>query len=180
MSELANEIFEEEVSEEEQIEEVAVLDDASAEYLLRRIAEANEQFDRMVSWYKQQTEKAKQIRDRTVAWAERGLRAYLDMVPAKETKTQRKYELPGGTLVLKTQQPTFEVVDKELVPWLKENGSAEYIRVKEEVNWGDLKKQVTVTPDGAGVMTSDGEILPGVIVTMRDPVFSAIPNTKKN
>lgn len=171
---------EELLNEEEQIEEVAVLDDASSEYLLHRIAEANEQYDRMASWYKQQTEKAKQIRDRTVAWAERGLRAYLDMVPAKETKTQKKYELPGGTLLLKAQQPKFDVVDAELVPWLKNNGSAEYVKVKEEANWADLKKQIQLTPDGTGVMNSDGEILPGVTVTMRDPVFTATPNTKKN
>lgn len=181
MSELANEIFEEEVSEEEQIEEVAVLDDASAEYLLRRIREANEQYERMESWYIHQTEKAKEIRDRTVAWAERGLRSYLEMIPAaKRTKTQLSYELPGGKLVLKNQGPEYERDEAALVPWLKENGLTDLVKVKESANWAELKKTLRETPDGASMMTEDGEIVPGVKVTQREPKFEAIPNTKRN
>lgn len=157
--------------EEEQLEEVVVLDDASAQYLLNRIREANEQFDRMESWYAHQTQKAKDIRDRTVAWAERCLRGYFDMVPTKDTKTQRKYELPGGTLVLKAQQPKFEVNDAELVSWLKKNGMVEYVKVKESADWANIKKQVQLTPDGTAVMNEDGEILPGVTVEAREPVF---------
>lgn len=181
MSELANEIFEEEVSEEEQIEEVAVLDDASAEYLLRRIAEANEQYDRLVAWYELQQKKAQEIRDRTVAWAERGLRSYLEMIPAaKRTKTQLSYELPGGKLVLKNQGPEYERDETALVPWLKENGLTDLVKVKESANWAELKKTLRETPDGASMMTEDGEIVPGVKVTQREPKFEAIPNTKRN
>lgn len=157
--------------EEDQLEEVVVLDDASAQYLLNRIKEANEQFDRMESWYLHQTEKAREIRDRTVAWAERCLRGYFDMVPTKDTKTQRKYELPGGTLILKAQQPKFDVNDAELVPWLRKNGAADYIKVKESADWANLKKQVQITPDGTAVMNEDGEIIPGVKVEAREPVF---------
>lgn len=157
--------------EEEQLEEVIVLDDASAEYLLRRIKEANEQFERMKAWYSHQLEKAKAICDRTVAWAENSLRGYFNMVPTKDTKTQKKYELPGGTLILKAQQPKFEVDDEKLVPWLKENGAAEYVNVKESANWEELKKQVQLAPDGTGVVNADGEILPGITVEEREPVF---------
>ena len=175
MTEAIKDIF----SEDDDLQEVAVLDDASAEYLLRRIADADAELERLTDWYKRQLEKAKQIHDRTVEWATRSLRGYFDMVPAKETKTQRKYELPGGTLLLKAQQPKYEVVDAELVPWLKDN-APEFIRVKEEAAWNDLKKELQLTPDGTGVMNADGEILPGVLVTQRDPVFTATPNTKKN
>lgn len=167
-------------AEQEDLEEVIILDDASAEYLLRRIAEADAELERLTYWYKRQLEKAKQIHDRTVEWATRSLRGYFNMVPAKETKTQRKYELPGGTLLLKAQQPKYEVVDAELVPWLKENGRTDMIRIKEETAWADLKKELHPTPDGTGMMTADGEILPGVLVIQRDPVFTATPNTKKN
>ena len=181
MTEAIKEAYEEETLEEEDdLQEVVVLDDASAEYLLKRIAEADEEYERLVSWYKRQAEKAKVIRDRTVEWATRSLRGYLDLVPAKETKTQKKYELPSGTLLLKVQQPKYETKDAELIPWLKENGRTDMIRIKEEAAWGDLKKELFPTPDGAGMMTADGEIVPGVTVTQRDPIFTATPNTKRN
>ena len=158
--------------EEDMLEEVAVFDDASAEYLLKRIREANAQYERLADWFALQTEKAKQIRDNTVAWAERGLRAYLDMVPAKKSKTQISYELPGGKLVLKEQQPKFDTKDEELVPWLKANNMTDMIQVKEEAKWGELKKTLTLGPDGRSMMTEDGEIVPGVKVEPREPKFT--------
>lgn len=169
-------IIEEEILEEDQdeLETAAVLDDASAVMMLEKIREANEQYEKMESWYRFQLDKAKQIRDRTIAWAELSLRGYFDMVPTKDSKTQRKYELPGGTLILKAQQPKYEVNDAELVPWLKENGAAEYIKVKESADWANLKKQVQLTPDGTAVATEDGEIIPGITVEKRDPVFQVI------
>lgn len=170
MSELRNELPEEELEEEEQ--EVAVLDDASAEMLLDRIRWADEQYARMEAWYAKQLEKAKAIHDRTVAWAERGLRSYLDVVPVKRTKTQISYELPGGKLVLKAQAPKFTPNDAELVPWLKQNGLTDLVKVKEEANWAELKKLLKEMPDGAGVMTEDGEIVPGVKVEPREPKFT--------
>ena len=155
--------------EEAQLEEVVVLDDASAQYLLNRIREANEQYERMEAWYAHQTQKAKDLRDRTVEWAERSLRGYFDMVPTKDTKTQRKYELPGGTLILKAQQPKFEINDEEAVKWLKANDMGEYIKVNESTNWAELKKAVKVS--GNAVATADGEIIPGITVEEREPVF---------
>lgn len=169
MSEMRDEIYEEENEEQE---EVAVLDDASAEMLLDRIRWANQQYDRMESWYKKQLEKAAAVRDRTVAWAERGLRDYLNMVPVKKTKTQVSYELPSGKLVLKDQAPKFDTKDDELVPWLKANRMTDMIQVKEEAKWGELKKVLKVAPDGKSMVTEDGEIVPGVTVEQRMPKFS--------
>lgn len=155
------------MEDEEQLEEVAVLDDASAEYMLRRIREAQDQYERMESWYEFQKGKAKEIRDRTISWAMRGLRSYFDMVPTKNTKTQRSYELPGGKIVVKAQEPKFDQDDKELVPWLKKNNMTDMIRIKEESNWKDLKNRLKVAPDGRSMVTTDGEIVPGVTVTQR-------------
>ena len=157
--------------EDQEQEEVAVFDDTSAEMLLDRIRWANQQYERMEAWYKKQLEKAAAVRDRTVAWAERGLRDYLGMVPAKKTKTQISYELPGGKLVLKDQGPKFDTNDAELVPWLKQN-SPDLVRVKEEANWAELKKTLTIGPDGKSMVTEDGEIVPGIKVEPREPKFS--------
>lgn len=170
MSELRAVLPDEEAADE--LEEVAVLDDASAEIMLARIKEAEEQYERMAAWYTFQLGKAKEIRDRTVAWAEGNLRTYFDMVPAKETKTQRKYELPGGTMTLKRQEPKYDVKDEELVPWLEANGKAALVQIKKEAKWGDLKKELRVSSDGASMVTEDGEIVPGVTVTPRDDKFT--------
>ena len=180
MSEARNLNEEELLEEEDQLEEVACLDDSSAEYLLRRIMEANEQFDRLEAWYALQLNKALEVRDRTIAWAERGLRAYLDMVPAaKRTKTQISYELPGGKLVLKAQAPEYERDEAVLVPWLKKNGLKDLVKVKESANWAELKKTLKESPDGTCMVTADGEIVPGIKVEQRAPKFTATPTDKK-
>lgn len=171
-------MLDDEMENQDELQDVACFDDASAEYLLRRIREANDQFDRMEAWYAHQLQKAMEIRDRTVAWAERGLRAYLDMVPAKRTKTQISYELPGGKLVLKFQAPEYERDDAALVPWLKKNGMAELVKVKESANWAELKKTLKEGPDGGTMITEYGEIVPGVKVIQREPKFTADPTEK--
>ena len=177
MSEMLDEIYEE--AEGEELQDVAVFDDASAQYLLRRIAEADEQFERMEAWYKHQTAKAKAVRDRTVEWAERNLRAYFDLVPKKTTKTQQSYELPGGKLVLKQKQPKYERDDAALVPWLEGNGRAEMVKVEKSANWAELKKTLTLGPDGESMITEDGEVVPGVKAVPQLPEFSVTVNTKK-
>ena len=155
----------------EELEDVAVLDDASAEMILRQLKQAEDQYDRMSAWYKVQTQKLKDIRDRTRAWAETCLRPYFDMVPTTGKKI-RSYEMPGGTLKLAAQEPEYEVIDAEMVPWLKAT-SPEYVKVKEEAAWGEWKKdhKFTVTADG-GIATEDGEIVPGVKATVRPDKFT--------
>jgi hypothetical protein len=158
--------------EEETPEDVAVLDDASAVMLLDRIREANRQYERMEAWYEFQKGKARTIRDNTVAWAERCLRAYFDMVPTRDTKTQRSYELPGGKLLLKHQDPEYKRDEAQLVKWLKAEKRPELIKVEESAKWGELKKMLQVGPDGKSMITADGEVVPGVTVMPREDKFS--------
>ena len=157
---------------EEQMAEVPMLDDMDAEYMVGFIRQANAEYDKMESWYCRMLEKAKEVRDRKVQWAEGNLRAYFDAVPAKVSKTQKSYELPSAKLVLKHQEPKYTTKDEELVPWLKKNGKAGLIRVKEEADWANLKKELKVSPDGAAMVTEDGEVVPGVTVTQREDKFS--------
>ena len=169
MSEAAKDL---ELEEEEVMpEEVPVLDDSDAEYLLTRIRQANEQYEKMAAWYAHMTEKAAEVRDRTVQWAERNLRTYFASVPTKKTKTQMSYELPSGKLVLKHQEPKYETKDEELVPWLKRNQMNSLVKVKESADWANLKKELKLSPDGKAMVTADGEVVPGVTVTERDDKF---------
>jgi len=159
--------------EEDGLKEVAVLDDASAEYMLKRIREADEQYAKMADWYDFQKAKAKKIHDDTVAWAEGNLRAYFEMVPTKNTKTQRSYDLPGGKLVLKQQEPKFEKEDEaRIVAWLKKNKLKDFVKVEETANWAEMKKAMKVQVNGETVCTEDGEVIPGMKATIREPKFS--------
>lgn len=171
----ARQIMQEE--EQEELHEVACFDDTSAEYLMRRIKEANEQYERMATWYEFNLKKAAEIRDNLVAWAERGLRSFLDVAPVKKSKTQISYELPSGKLVLKQQAPEYTRDDDALVPWLKENGMTEMVKVKESANWAELKKKLKEGPDGT-MVTEDGEIVPGVKAEEREPKFTVTLNEK--
>lgn len=173
MSEARLPVEEAENREDDELQEVACFDDASAEYLLRRIREANDQYEKMEAWYTFQLNKAKEIRDRTVTWAELSLRTYFDMVPAKKAKTQASYELPSGKLVLKIQEPEFEKTDEAAtVAWLKKSGNQSFIKVKETANWAEMKKGMKVQVNGDTVCTEDGEVIPGMKATAREPKFT--------
>lgn len=164
--------------EEEQLEQdVPVLDDLDAEYLMGRIRQANAQLEKMEAWYARQLEKAKAVHDKTVQWAESNLRSYFDSLEAKKvTKTQVSYELPSGKLVLKHQEPKYETKDEELVPWLKKSGMADMVKVEESAKWSDLKKTLQIAPDGQSMITQDGEVVPGVTVTQREDKFTVKVN----
>ena len=164
--------FSPEEEEEELEQDVPVLDDLDAEYLMGRIRDAIRQYEKMEAWYARQLEKAKQVRDKTVTWAEANLRAYFDSLETKKkTKTQISYELPSGKLVLKHQEPKYETDDEALVPWLKTTWP-ELVKVKESSDWANLKKQLAISPDGKSMITPDGEVVPGVTVTQREDKFT--------
>ena len=152
-------------------QEIPMLDDMDAEYMLAMIRQADDEYQKMESWYAHMVEKAKEKRDRKVAWAESNLRAYFDIVPAKVTKTQKSYDLPSGKLVLKHQEPKYDTKDEELVPWLKAN-RPELVKIKESSDWANLKKELKVSPDGVAMVTDSGEIVPGITVTQREDKFS--------
>ncbi|NSW84344.1 MAG: host-nuclease inhibitor Gam family protein [Syntrophothermus sp.] len=58
---------------------------------------------------------------------------------------------------------------EKLLAWLKERGMTDFIEVTENPLWGELKKRVQVA--GSYVVTADGEIVEGVEVVQRPPVF---------
>lgn len=162
------------------LEEVPVLDDASAEMVLKQLRMAENQYDRMKAWYDHQIKNLQEIRDRTRVWAEACLRPYMDMVPTTGKKI-RSYDMPGGTLKLSAQDPEYKPVDDELVPWLEKNGLVEFVEVKKTARWGEFKetikvdKKVKTLTDENGVthvVTPDGEIVPGVNVTIREDKFT--------
>lgn len=172
---------ESELRQGDELQEVAVLDDASAEMILRQLKQAEDQYDRMKDWYDHQTRKLKEIRDRTRAWAETCLRPYMDMVPTTGKKILT-YEMPGGTMKLAKQDPEYKINDEELVPWLEASGKAGFVETTKTAKWGDFKetlkdekKKIRTVEIGDGtlaVVTEDGEIIPGIKAIPREDKFT--------
>lgn len=166
-----SELMEEEVFVTEEEAGFQVTDDQTAEWCLKKIREANEEKQRWKEYYDEQLRKICTREDSRIAFMEMKLRDYFGSVPHKQTKTQESYQLPGGKLVLKDQGPKYDQDDEKLVPWLKANKMTDLVKVKESANWAELKKMLKETPDGTGMMTGDGEIVPGITVTERPKKF---------
>lgn len=160
-------------------ERFTVDNDMKAEWCLSKIRhiraeqkKETDELDRQMRFYQEQKDMVDKKADDDVRYFESLLAEYfanrVDEGFTKATKTQTVYKLPSGRLILKKQAPEFERTDAELLPWLKQN-RPELVKVKEEPNWAELKKSVTI--NGENVVTGDGEILPGVKVTEREDRF---------
>jgi phage host-nuclease inhibitor protein Gam len=143
--------------------------DAKAEWALQKIREARTDRDRWVKWYKEKIDEITAQTDFDTMNLERMLAEYFATVPHKVTKTQESYKLPGGKLVMKTQNPEFKRDDKAIIDWVKANGMPQFVKVKEELAWQELKDATAVFE--GHIVTEDGEIIPGVEVVNRDAKF---------
>ena len=56
-----------------------------------------------------------------------------------------------------------------IIDWLKKNDGQDFVKVKESLDWAGLKKKVAVV--GESMATEDGEIIPGIKVIPREPIF---------
>ena len=94
----------------------------------------------------------------------------LDKKDMKKTKTMLKYRLPSGELVKKFRAPEFKRDNDKLTLWLENNGMKEYIEVKKQAKWGELKKKTKVVGNVV-VLEETGEIVEGVEVIERPAEF---------
>ena len=148
-----------------------IKDDKSAEWALKKIREAQEDTARWNAYYAAQMETIERQNADTVAYFTALLEAWFATVPHKTTKTQESYQLPSGRLVRKAQQPSYERDAEALLGWAK-TSFPEAVKVKEEASWTDIKNRIgKVMPDGSAVDKETGEIIDGVTVIERDPVF---------
>lgn len=146
-----------------------VKDDSTAQWCMKKIREVEADRDMWKAHYEAQMEKVNKAADESVAYFTAKLEEYFANVPHKATKTQESYTLPGGKLIRKKQQPEYKTDDEKLVPWLEQNFMGQLVKVKKTADWAALKKVVKVS--GNGVVTDEGEVVPGVTVTARPDVF---------
>ena len=143
--------------------------DAKAQWALDKIREARADRDAWVKWYEDKIAEIKAQTDFNTMNLERMLAEYFTTVPHKKTKTQESYPLKGGKLILKTQNPEYKRDDKAVIDWLKSNNMPQFVKVKEELAWADLKDATDIFE--GRIVTEDGEIVPGIEVIEREPKF---------
>ena len=162
-------------------ERFEVDNDMKAEWCLNKIRKVREQQNReteelmrQMQFYKDQIEMIAARADEDVEFFEGMLRGYFnDRVEAgftKATKTKVSYKLPTGEMALKHLEPVYKRDDKAVMEWLRKEHAGDHIKVKEELDWAGLKKEVQVSGNGC-VVPSTGEIVPGIEVIEREDEF---------
>lgn len=155
-------------------ETFSIKDDNTADWALRVIRDNEAERDRLISIAKSQIDELNEQIDEITkkynnksAFLKGHLAMYMQNVPHKETKTQESYQLLSGKLILKKANQTMVPNDDTIIKYLKDGGLSEYIKVKESLNWAELKKSLTIS-DGSVVNTLTGEIIGPDVIEIKD------------
>lgn len=146
-------------------------DDGKADWAMRKIAEARQNTAMWQEHYRAQMDAIRKADEETEAYFTALLLDYFRTQPKHETKTQAKYKLPSGELVLKRQQPEYQRDDAKLVECLMHGDLSRYVKLTPSVDWAALKAACTVTEDGALVDKDSGLVLDGVRAVPRPDKF---------
>lgn len=167
------------IGEEEQREGFMVTNDLKADWCLDKIREHKEEYKRFETVAKDKIQQLQEVLKREkekmeneVSFFESKLQRYFHTVEdsARETKTQKSYKLPSGQLIVKFPNPQFKRDNNKLAEWLENNEMNQYIQVKKQAKWGELKKATDVV-NGQVVVRDTGELVEGIEVVERDPEF---------
>ncbi len=154
--------------EEEERETWKIENDNVADWALDKIKESKEEYGRFekvvmekIEQIKIVLQKEKKKMENEANFFEAKLREYMEKVKIKDTKTQRKYALPSGELILKKDKEDFKLDKEKILEYIKQFESEEYkeyIKTKEELAWGEMKKNLIID-NGQIIDKSTGEVL---------------------
>lgn len=152
--------------------------DQQADWAVKRMRFAARKRDRLIAGIRDEIETMEsRIREVEEAYQNETafFRGQLDMFMAsaecESTKTQQKYELPSGAILRrKNRQPEFIRDNEALLAWAEDYGDSDLVKVTKAPNWAEIKKGAVIDGDHL-VDKGCGEIIPGVIVTQREPEF---------
>lgn len=159
---------------EEGKQEFKIDSDYLADWALKKIKEEQAEHDRLVDLANKEIEEMKKQIDlldlaleKRTGYLKSKLYEYFQTVEHKATKTQENYKLLSGSLVWK--KPTQKLVpDKDkLLAYVKEHNMPEFVKVKEEVDWANYKKECEIS-DGKVVNFETGELLPEGLITVEE------------
>ncbi|MBQ3478199.1 MAG: host-nuclease inhibitor Gam family protein [Clostridia bacterium] len=173
MEEFADEFGEAPTDGEEQ--RFTIDSDVKAEWAIRKIAEEEAERDRLTAVCQTEIDRYTERKEFYVKRCEgrtANLRAmlllYFGTVPVKDTKTQQKYELPSGSLVMKKASSDYKPDTDRLREWLEAGKMTDYLKTEVSPKWALVKKQLSTTADGDIVFGETGEIVPKGCVTIEE------------
>lgn len=165
---------------EKQGERFFIENEGQLEWAFRKIQEAqddNYNQDKILDATKAYVEQHKKDNQKTIEYM-RGLIAdYAELKKSEEPDYEYKGVL-GRLTWTKPKQTIVKTSDEDLIKQFKGTNLVE----KEEkitFKWGDLKKDLTITPDGK-VITSDGEVVSGVTVKDQPSTLAIKKRTGKD
>ncbi len=177
MMDILNEALE---IQEEEKEEWKIKNDEEADWWIElhqeKLAEVRRlriQLENKIAFYQEKLDKVIKEEEAIIEIRDSKLAEYfetLDEKQMKKTKTMMKYRLPSGELVKKFRAPEFKRDNDKLTLWLENNGMKEYIEVKKQAKWGELKKKTKVVGNNV-VFEDTGEIVEGIEVIERPAEF---------
>ena len=148
----------------------------AAEWVLSKIAEERANAERiieaangMIEYYERQIAKAKEdLAGRESFWLGK-LRVWFEDQPKRELKASWAVDLPSGKLSLsKYGKFEFKRDNAALTKWLMAN-AGEFIVIKPEPDWTELKKHISPTLSGAVCLTATGEVIDGISFVETEP-----------
>lgn len=152
--------------------------DVQADWAVRRMRFAARKRDRLIAGIRDEIETMEaRIRDveadyeNETAFFRAQLDLFMESVECERTKTQLRYELPTGIVLRrKNRQPEFIRDNDALLAWAEDYGDSDLVKITKAPNWAAIKKGAIIDGDHL-VDKGCGEIIPGVIVTQREPEF---------
>lgn len=166
--------------ETEQTEQFTINSDSLAEWALDLLRTNEQERDRLqkladekIEFYTAQKAELDKRFENDTSWIKMQLRVYFESIATDKlhsTKTQTKYKLLSGELVLKQPGPKFTTDDETLTAWMK-TSHPEFVKVTEKAQWGDFKTAAKVQFINDRVLTDDGEVVEGVTAEIPSPVF---------
>lgn len=151
-------------------ERFVVTDDMSADWCVRKIMEEDAQLEKLTDWYDRQKKLAKEQHDYRVSYFTGLLRDYFGTVPAKETKTQKKYSLPSGDMILTKEKADFKAADEErLLSWCLTN-DPDLVKTTVSPKWAEIKKRLSCV-EGMIIDSETGLFVDGVQIETKPEEF---------
>lgn len=166
------EILDQVEDQEQENKTFKVTDLETADWAFRKIAETEEQLqkdkdyaEKQIAKYKNFIENQEKAAHSSIDYFKYLLEQYLLEEQAKDPKFKLKTAV-GSASIRKTKSWKYD--DEKVIDFLKENNLTEYIRIKEEINKTDLKKNLTISGDFAA--TPDGEIVEGIKIEEKETI----------
>lgn len=144
------------------------------------IAQVEETAARQIEQINAWAERRYEVLHNQARWEQDGLEKWHRAVLA-EDPSRKTISLPCGTLKARAQQPEWEFVDETFIRWAQKwaPGLVRVPEPKPQVDRAAVKKALNVPADlqpgeSGHVYDSEGDIPPGVTVTVRPPSFSVV------